>query len=55
MKAGKILEVREGKPTTEAGLSELYMQLTKMGMAQVYDADYNGSLSKTFVVKFATE
>jgi len=55
LKAGRILEVREGKQSNETNLTELYAQIAKMGSYGQESGDFSGSLTKTFVVKFAAE
>ncbi|RWX00224.1 hypothetical protein [Flavobacterium cerinum] len=55
LKTGKILEVKEGRKSNEASFTELYSQLLKMGSFGQENNDYTGSISKTFVVKFAAE
>ncbi len=58
MKPGRIIEVKEGKHSDTdgmSGLGEFYMQMARMKMMEQGNSDYRGSLSKTFVVKFAAE
>lgn len=55
LKAGKILEVREGRQGGGFDMESYLTQVMKMsGMGGNSDS-YTGSLSKTFVVKFAAE
>lgn len=56
LKPGRIIEVKEGQPTGGNGMKDFYSEIMKM--SNLFGADtgsYNGSLSKTFVVKFAAE
>jgi|GEM_PF-2092647 len=55
LKVGKILEVKEGKRSSEISVSELYTQILKMGNYGQENNDLGGSITKTFVVKFAAE
>ena len=55
LKPGRILEVKEGKTADSmSDIEDMYMQILKMGMTQS-GGSYTGSLSKTFMVKFAAE
>jgi hypothetical protein len=56
LKPGRIIEVKEGQPTGGNGMKDFYSEIMKLG--NMFGADtgnYNGSLSKTFVVRFAAE
>ena len=57
LKPGRIIEVKEGQPTGSGnGMKDFYSEIMKM--SNMFGADtgnYNGTLSKTFVVKFAAE
>ncbi len=56
LKPGKIIEVRESRPTDAmSGLTELYGQIAKLGLLDQGTSNYTGSLSKTFVVRFSAE
>ena len=58
LKVGKILEVREGQQNANSlnGIKDFYSEIMKMGALFGQDtSNYTGSLSKTFVVKFAAE
>lgn len=55
LKVGKILEVKEGKGDDMAGLEDFYAQIVKMSMMGKETGNYNGTISKTFTVKFAAE
>lgn len=56
LKAGKVLEVKEGQPKDAmGGMMEFYEQIAKMGAMGKDTGNYTGSLSKTLVVKFAAE
>ncbi|MGQ3089231.1 hypothetical protein, partial [Flavobacterium sp.] len=55
LKPGRILEVKEGKQGGGFDMESYLTQVMKMsGMGGSTDS-YTGSLSKTFVVKFAAE
>jgi predicted secreted protein len=53
LKPGNILEVKEGE--RDSSLNDFYTQLAKLGKFGTQNDGYTGSLSKTFVVKFAAE
>jgi hypothetical protein len=55
LKPGRILEVKEGKKSTDFNMNDFYSQIMKMGMMGQNGGNYTGSLSKTFVVKFTAE
>lgn len=55
LKVGRILEVKEGKHSEEFNMNDFYSQIVKMGNFGQDTGNYTGSLSKTFVVKFAAE
>lgn len=56
LKPGKIVEVKEGKPTDAmSNLTDFYAQILKMGAMGKSGGNYTGSMSKTFVVKFVAE
>ncbi|MNK40235.1 hypothetical protein D3C87_588800 [compost metagenome] len=55
LKVGRILEVKEGKKSGDTGLADFYSQIAKMGNYGSENDNLTGSLSKTFVVKFAAE
>lgn len=55
LKLGKIIEVSEGRPSAEIGIHDMYLQIAKMGVTGFVGGDYTGTLSKTFVIKFAAE
>lgn len=54
LKPGRILEVKEGKPSGELNMGDFYSQMLKLGMLAENGGNV-GSLSKTFVIKFAAE
>jgi hypothetical protein len=56
LKPGRILEVKEGKQGSDFNIGDFYSQIAKLGaMFGENTGNYMGSLSKTFVVKFAAE
>jgi hypothetical protein len=54
LKPGKIVEVREGK-NSESSFTDFYTQILKYSKFGQDTTDYKGTLSKTFVIKFAAE
>lgn len=55
LKPGRILEVKEGKKSADFNMNDFYTQIMKLGMMGQNGGNYSGSLSKTFVIKFAAE
>jgi hypothetical protein len=55
LKPGRILEVKEGKQGGAFDMESYMSMMMKMGLGGQDTGSYTGSLSKTFVVKFAAE
>lgn len=55
LKPGRILEVKEGKQGGGFDMESYMKEMLKMSRGTQDDGNYTGSLSKTFVVKFAAE
>ncbi|MDV6167557.1 hypothetical protein R1T16_03910 [Flavobacterium sp. DG1-102-2] len=55
LKPGRIIEVKQGKPGAEQGISELYSQILKMGSYGQGIDTTPPTKSKTFIVKFSAE